>query len=100
MVCGRPLVGDDEYDGGMDAMALRDRGLFLCSNRVTLEHPFYNSDTGRKIWNGLDEEDRRGVDSVYLSSEGKVMVTASIDLPAKFDNFLTHEQSRAEKFEN
>lgn len=95
-VCQTPLVGDDDYDGGGDAMALRDRGLFLCSNRVTLEHPHYNTEQGRTIWDNLSDDERLKNGLQVIND--KVMVTASIDLPNKFESFLTHEQERAAKF--
>merc|ERR1712146_596874 len=36
-----PIVGDKAYDGGEDAIALRGKGLFLCSNKVSFDHPYY-----------------------------------------------------------
>ena len=95
-VCRTPLVGDDDYDGGGDAMALRDRGLFLCSNRVTLEHPYYNTEHGRTIWDQMSDDERLETGLALVND--KVMVMATIDLPNKFESFLTHEQQRAEKF--
>jgi len=38
-ICRRPLVGDSLYAGAMQAHHFRRRGLWLCSNGVTLEHP-------------------------------------------------------------
>jgi len=74
-------------------MALRGEGLFLCSNKVTLEHPFYNDlkEDGKAILQRLPEKDR---EQFWLSSEGKVMVTASIDLPEKFNSYVCEENSR------
>ena len=96
-VCERPLAGDKGYDGGGDAIALRSRGLFLCSNRVTLEHPFYNTAAGRESWNMQSAEAKRGRDFLYEEPCGKVMVKAEIALPSKFENFLAHEEERAIK---
>jgi 23S rRNA-/tRNA-specific pseudouridylate synthase len=95
-VCERPIVGDSEYDGGGPAMQLRDRGLFLCSNRVTLEHPFYNDleEEPQTIWQGLSSKDK---DFLWLSQDGKIMVTASIAIPDKFDTFMQHEDERYDK---
>lgn len=94
-VCQRPLVGDDEYDGGTEsAMRFRDRGLFLCSTRVSLEHPYYNSPEGRLKWDEL--VDKSG--QLWLSSSNKVMVTASITLPVKFSSLLRREEERFAKF--
>jgi 23S rRNA pseudouridine1911/1915/1917 synthase len=99
-VCNTPLVGDDDYDGGQEhAKAMRDRGLFLCSNQITLEHPYYNTDHGRGLWNRMTDEQRyRYGGNVYLTNNEVVMVTATIDLPSKFENLLNHEERRAEKF--
>jgi 23S rRNA-/tRNA-specific pseudouridylate synthase len=99
-VCQTPLVGDDDYDGGDEyAKGMRDRGLFLCSNRVTLEHPYYNTEYGRCLWNRMSDEQRYGNgENIYLTKDNVVMVTATIELPSKFENFLEHEERRAEKF--
>ena len=96
-VCGRPLAGDKGYDGGGDAVALRSRGLFLCSNRVTLEHPFYNSVEGRELWKSFSADEIPGGGSLYESLDGKVMVNVEIDLPSKFESFLSHEDERCIK---
>jgi hypothetical protein len=49
-------LGDTEYDGGTtQGMKFRDRGLFLCANRITLEHPYYNTNQGRQEWEQSDE---------------------------------------------
>ena len=100
-VCGRPLVGDDEYDDGtLEAMKFRDRGLFLCSSCVTLEHPFYNSAEGREIWNNLDEESKYKQGKLYLSDDDRVVVQVNVDLPDKFDNLLIREEERYHKLSN
>lgn len=87
-VCKSPIIGDDDYDGGGAAMGLRDQGLFLCSNKVTLEHPHYNDskDDWKAIQERLVEKEQNGL---WLSPEGKVMVTASIELPEKFHSFVS-----------
>lgn len=102
-VCDTPILGDKDYDGGKDAMSLRDEGLFLCSNRVTLQHPYYNTKAGRVIWNSLSEEEKRSDHaSVFVSEEDNdtIMVTASIDLPTKFKSFMAAEQEKAENMES
>jgi len=92
-----PIVGDTVYDGGGDAMSLRGRGLFLCSNNVSLEHPHYNSPEGRKEWEALPETEKWGHGAISLSDDGStVEVRASIDLPNKFHNFLENEGERYE----
>jgi 23S rRNA-/tRNA-specific pseudouridylate synthase len=95
-VCRCPIVGDNEYDGGGPAMNLREEGLFLCSNKVTVEHPFYNGlkEDGKAILHRLPEKDQEGL---WLSPEGKVMVTATIEIPDKFNSFVSKENARFAK---
>jgi hypothetical protein len=87
-------VGDNKYDGGGDAMQLRERGLFLCSNQVTLEHPFYNSEMGRKLFDEMSEEQRFAGGKLWLSEDDTVMVSASIKIPEKFGSLLDREEER------
>ena len=93
LVCECPIVGDNKYDGGGAARGLRGEGLFLCSNKVTLEHPFFNDtkEDGKTILQRLPEKDQEGF---WLSPEGKVMVTASIELPDKFNSFISDENEQ------
>ena len=86
-----PLLGDKLYDGGGLAKTLRDNGFYLCSNRVTLEHPFYNTPQGKREW-AAKRESILGVkgrcDRVSITEEaGVVLVHCEIDLPAKFKDF-------------
>lgn len=95
-----PLVGDKTYDDGSSkAMAFRERGLFLCSNHVTLEHPYYNTALGRKEWETLDEDAKYAGGMLTLDDDDVVRVAASIELPTKFDSFLAHEEARSMKFQ-
>lgn len=75
-------------------MQLRERGLFLCSNRVTLQHPFYNSEMGRKLFDEMSEVQRFAGGNMWLSEDDTVMVSASIDLPEKFSSLLDREEER------
>jgi hypothetical protein len=96
-----PLVGDKTYDdGGRESMAFRERGLFLCSNRVTLEHPYYNTARGREEWEALDDDAKTAGGMLTLSDDDIVRVVVSIDLPTKFESFLAHEEARSLKFED
>lgn len=79
-------------------MALRDRGLFLCSNRVTLEHPYYNTVNGRREWDANPKQCNHAQAKLYhLADQDKIMVEASIDLPKKFESLLSWEKQRAKK---
>mmetsp|Transcript_32775 Transcript_32775/g.68353 ORF Transcript_32775/g.68353 Transcript_32775/m.68353 type:complete len:527 (-) Transcript_32775:1431-3011(-) len=100
LVCEKPLVGDSVYDGGTEsAMRFRDRGLFLCSTRIKLEHPTFNSPEGRKEWNSLSESEKFGSGCLLFCHEtDKVMVKAGVPLPSKFESLLQHESKRFAKF--
>eukprot|EP00957_Ditylum_brightwellii_P166578 12679960-Ditylum_brightwellii.AAC.1 len=65
-----PLVGDTTYDGGGSALRLRGRGLFLCSNRVRLEHPYYNTVKGREEWDALPASEKCASGNLSLSDDG------------------------------
>ncbi|KAL3903537.1 MAG: hypothetical protein SGILL_010408, partial [Bacillariaceae sp.] len=92
-----PIIGDPVYDGGGMAMQLRERGLFLCSNRLVLEHPYYNNldESPEDVFDRLSPAEK---ESLSLSAaDGKIMVDASIDLPEKFKSFIQHEDERFRK---
>lgn len=77
------------------------RGLLLCSNRILLEHPYYNTPEGRRVWKqGLAREQgpQNGSSSsvYYDQTEDLVRVEAAIDLPEKFHKFLRSQRRRAE----
>ena len=94
-VCGTPLVGDSTYDkGDSNDIRLRQRGLFLCSNGIEIQHPYYNSPIGQKEWSDAMTSETLFKDK----ATGCVMVNARIDLPDKFNSFLFHENKRAEKY--
>lgn len=89
----RALVGDKEYDKQhKEAVKLRDLGLFLCSSQVQLEHPYYNTRPGRIEWQRLGENDKKFAGGKLFEEKGKVMISASIELPEKFVNILEQQQ--------
>lgn len=93
-----PIIGDNTYDGGGDAMSLRGRGLFLCSNKVSLDHPYFNTAEGRAEWDALPENKKWANGTLALSEDSTtVEVHESIDLPNKFQSFLASESKRQEK---
>ena len=94
-------MGDKTYDKNhADAVKLRGRGLFLCSNQVTVEHPYYNTRAGRQLWEKLSEKEKEfHGGKLWLSQEsGTVMVSASIDLPQKFQSFLDRSEAVFQKY--
>mmetsp|Transcript_4354 Transcript_4354/g.9640 ORF Transcript_4354/g.9640 Transcript_4354/m.9640 type:complete len:549 (-) Transcript_4354:67-1713(-) len=100
-VCSSPLVGDTTYDKADEsALRLRSRGLFLCSNAVELEHPFYNTPAGREDWISLGQREIRHGDALLWEddSTGTVKIKAKIELPQKFESFLRRENERVDKF--
>jgi len=68
-ICRRPIVGDPLYAGLLQAHHFRKRGLFLCSNGVSLEHPF---ETSR-------------------------IVEVTLPLPKRFEKLMDSEESWAER---
>lgn len=79
-------------------MKLRGRGLFLCSNKVCLDHPYYNTEIGREEWESLPDEEKWADDRIRLSEDGKIVqVHISIPLPSKFEGFLRREEERVNK---
>lgn len=63
--------------------------MFLCSNRVTLEHPFYNTEEGQSKLNDNDLA-KRSTDACELTKddEGTVLVNVEIALPDKFHEMM------------
>lgn len=86
-----PLLGDKTYDGGGPARLLRDNGFYLCSNKIVIEHPFYNSPQGRSMWEKVKADEMKKCSDhkenvrIVEESDGKVRVYAEIDLPSKFE---------------
>jgi hypothetical protein len=89
---------------------IRGNGLFLCATGITHEHPYYNTMEGRLEWNNcqiLSQHSELSVDSNddkkdivwYNSHTNKVMVSASIEPPAKFQSLLLREEERYKKFQ-
>ncbi|GAX16972.1 hypothetical protein FisN_5Hh351 [Fistulifera solaris] len=98
-VCQRPLVGDSEYDEGTEsAVRFRERGLFLCSTCVTLEHPYYNSAEGNQAWKALDKQTvEKMYGNLVFEENGKVVVRATVSLPEKFEKMMQRSAERWEK---
>ena len=77
-------------------MSLRDRGLFLCSTRVLLEHPYFNSPETIRTWNSSFAE-KFDECNVGMSENGRLIMTAEVALPTKFESLLNHEEERYDK---
>ncbi len=105
-MCKCPIVGDTTYDVAIaseSALHFRERGLFLCSNEIEIEHPYYNTPSGRTRWIEMAESvglNHEQGDATVQEDEstGMVVVKATIPLPKKFSSFLEREHARANKF--
>mmetsp|Transcript_17669 Transcript_17669/g.51427 ORF Transcript_17669/g.51427 Transcript_17669/m.51427 type:complete len:531 (-) Transcript_17669:86-1678(-) len=88
--CQRPLVGDKTYSGEIELQhQFLDHGLYLCSNKVTLEHPYYNTETGRREWEAMDDAAKYCGGMIRLSEGGRrVLVHAEIPVPQDFYDLL------------
>ena len=113
-IANRAMVGDTEYDGNHpSAIPLRGNGLFLCATEITHEHPYYNTIDGRLEWNKqrrlLSQSTKRNNNDTsnddkndivwYNSDTDKVMVSATIEPPTKFQSLLQREEERYKKFQ-
>ena len=99
-------MGDTTYDvANESALRFRERGLFLCSNEIEIEHPYYNTPSGRTKWTEMVEcagvDHKQGGATIQEDERtGIVVVKAAIPLPEKFRSFLDREHARANKFIN
>ena len=110
-IANRAMVGDTEYDGNHpSAVALRGNGLFLCATGITHEHPYYNTIDGRceflhrrKLSQDLEGSDASNGDKNdiiwYNTQTDKVMVSATIEPPTKFQSLLRREDERYKKLQ-
>ena len=88
-VKGTPIVGDKKYDHA--EKRLMDRGMFLCSNQIKLEHPYYNTVVRRNefLQSKRDVTSENGKGCIFYDKKSdKVFVLASIPLPDKFSEFV------------
>ena len=100
-VLGAAIVGDHRYDGGGEAaMSFRGQGLFLCSSKVLIPHPYYNTEEGRG--QGVEvpaaEGPMEGCTRVFRDADGAVWVRAEIAPPPKFAGLMRRESARVHKF--
>jgi 23S rRNA pseudouridine1911/1915/1917 synthase len=91
-VCNTPIVGDAEYDP--NTSNLRERGLFLCANKICFDHPYFNTENGRNEWDRIGSDDKYAQGAVHVSKDDRVQVCVAISLPRKFSTFFTNEDQR------
>jgi 23S rRNA pseudouridine1911/1915/1917 synthase len=93
-----PIIGDTTY-GTIASKNPKEkrwrRGLMLCSNRITLQHPYFNTESGREEWSQLEDRTKYQKGALQMSKDDKVLVSVSIDAPYKFGKFLEGEEKRA-----
>ena len=90
-ICRRPLVGDALYAGALQAPRFRRNGLYLCSNAITLDHPYYKIlDWERMASLDIDTLSKQ---MIQLSNEKGVQVTVRKELPKRFAKLLKGEQA-------
>ena len=90
-------MGDNHYDGGLlkgDALALRRNGLLLCSYKVTLEHPYYNTPAGREEFDHTLTEKDGQIPLIwdYTHDKPTLLVGAEIEIPKKFQTTMDEEE--------
>lgn len=105
---GTPIVGDPIYAkefvektflDGKSAWERYHRGLMLCSNEISISHPFYNTPKGREVWTRENKSillssslaDVTTHESFLCNDESDVetvLVRAKVELPKKFFKFL------------
>jgi 23S rRNA-/tRNA-specific pseudouridylate synthase len=101
-ICDTPIIGDTRYDKGTDvSLKFRNNGLFLCSTKVVLDHPFYNTPEAGERKSTTATHDRES-SPLVMSADGTntVQVSVTIPLPAKFHSFLEREEERYHKLSN
>ena len=89
---GTPIVGDTTYGHHNNEDQHWGQVLLLCSNEVTFSHPHYNTEVGRKEWE-LENKETEYVR--FCEYSNSVLVSVSIDLPNKFEKFMSSEEKRA-----
>ena len=74
----------------------QEDGFYLCSTEITLEHPFYNTELGRKEFDSMKQTKHNSKEDVVVWKDKDtdlVMVRAKIPLPDKFKLFTEREAS-------
>ena len=74
----------------------------LCSDQITLSHPYYNTESGKAEWESskADEHNvnaKKKLDSGMFSEKehGEIILTVSVEVPDKFENFIYGQERRA-----
>lgn len=101
-ICRRPLAGDDLYAGALQATKFRRNGLYLCSNGITLDHPYYNTPQGRLDWDKMNKSNHNQIITVKTSAAAGdknddfiIRVNVSKQLPKRFGKLMGGEESWA-----
>ena len=92
-ICRRPIVGDALYAGKLQAPRFLRNGLYLCSNGVSIDHPYYNTPAGRLAWEELDSFQDQNIR--LFVDQNKILVTVRKELPKRFHKLLDGEEAWA-----
>ena len=93
-VVGCPIVGDTTYED--EKYLYKGQGMFLCSNKVRFEHPYFNTTEGKKEWSDVcDDDSAKEFNKLQIdASTGVASVHVYVDVPDKFVALLEKEESR------
>ena len=106
-----PIIGDPVYGKDyiqeklipknaelVDQQRVKDYGdsLMLCSNKVDIAHPYFNTALGKLEWKEMNklsqaashEKNDSSSSFLYESEDGVVRLAAAIQLPKKFTKFI------------
>mmetsp|Transcript_21462 Transcript_21462/g.31777 ORF Transcript_21462/g.31777 Transcript_21462/m.31777 type:complete len:477 (+) Transcript_21462:814-2244(+) len=89
-ICRRPLVGDALYAGKLQAPRFLRNGLYLCSNGVSIEHPYFNTIAGRLDWEDLDSSLDQNIR--LFEDQSSIILTVQKEMPKRFEKLLDGEE--------
>ena len=94
-ICRRPIVGDHLYAGKLQAPRFLRNGLYLCSNGVSIEHPYHNTPVGRLDWEALDSPLDQNI--CLFEDTNQIIVSVHKELPKRFNKLLDGEEAWANR---
>lgn len=86
-ICRRPLVGDALYAGKLQAPRFLRNGLYLCSNGVIIEHPYFNTTASRQEWDSTRDQNIR-----LFEDQSSIILTVQKEMPKRFAKLLDGEE--------
>lgn len=121
-----PIVGDTRYDKDGKLRPRVGRRIFLCANEVVLDHPYYNTDEGRRALFEKHADERHLAEGgerlndeneerellrvvrtvqnvttvVFKTPGGSIKLQASVNPPNWFGDYVSRENERMIKYED